>query len=370
MSSTPAPRTNESNRLLAQIQRGDPAQQKTAIDQLLALAEESNSPDIFSDAAIGLNHLRRFDEAIDILTQLVEKFPAEDTYRVNLATAYGQAECFDLCRCHLEYLLHHSSSEEVRDLAHAQTQAYDAFLGLDESNLQLRDLQWDFLEECIAVDPAVPRNYIELARLMMHASKSEPGSDLFAGAAEVLDRGLAACADRQEILENLCFCYFHADQKHRMNAIVKELETIAPDSRILETLAGVFRDGVASETLGTRVEMLMQQVVSKDENLSEAAIRDMARIVDTYSDTTSYRLRYAFCLGITGRMEEAARQAVRLEQVESREHSFHFNLGQIFWWSGDPERGRNHLQLAMQYAASDRERQDAKDRMDELEATA
>jgi tetratricopeptide (TPR) repeat protein len=302
MSASPNPRANDSTRLLDQIDHGDSVQQRAEIDQLLALAEQSNAPDNWNVAALGLHRLQRFDEEIDILTQIVEKFPSTDVYRLNLATAYSQVESIDLCRFHLRVLIDHASAEEMRHLGDEQLRGYESFLGLGESDTQLRDLQVNFLEESIAVDPAAPRNYIELSRLMTRISKFEPGAE-FGRAAEVLEQALAACRDRQEILENLSFCYIHADPKQRMNEVVKELEAIAPDSRILESLANVFSEGGGhgSEALAARVQMLMQQVEQKDEALSEAALRDLARIVDTYSDTTSYRLSYGFCLGMTAR---------------------------------------------------------------------
>jgi len=372
MSASHTPRGTDSNRLLDQIEHGDSVQQQTAIDQLLALAEQANDADTWNAAALGLHRLQRFDEEIDILTQLLDKFPSNDVYRLNLAVAYSQVESIDLCRFHLRFLIDRASTEEMRHLGEEQLRTLESFLGLGESDTELRNLQIGFLEESIAADAAIPRNYIELSRLMMRISKFEPGADLFCRAAEVLERGLAACKDRQEILENLSFCYTFADPKQRMNAVVKELETIAPDSRILESLANVFREGggPGSETFATRVHMLMQQVEQKDEDLSEAALRDLARIVDTYSDTGSYRLSYAFCLGMTGRTEEALRQAQRLDQVQNCEYGFHLNLGKIFWWSGDPARGRHHLQLALQYGTSDQEKNDARDSIAELEATA
>jgi len=372
MSASHTPRAIDSNRLLDQIDHGDSVQQQTAIDQLLALAEQANDPDIWNAAALGLHRLLRFDEEIDILTQLVVRLPSNDVYRLNLAIAYSQVESIDLCRFHLRFLINHASTEEMRHLGEEQLRTLESFLGLGDGDIKLRNLQVDFLEESIAADQSVPRNYIELSRLMMRISKFEPGADLFGRAADVLEQGLAACKDRQEILENLSFCYVYSDPKQRMNAVVKELEAIAPDSRILESLANVSREGggSGSETLSTRVHLLMQQVEQKDEELSVAALRDLARIVDTYSETTSYRLNYAFCLGMTGRIEEAMHQAERLDRVQNREHGFHFNLGQIFWWSGDPARGRHHLQLALQYATSEQEKNDARERIAELEASA
>jgi tetratricopeptide (TPR) repeat protein len=372
MSDSLAPRANDSDGLLDQIDRGDSVQQQAAIDELLALAERSNDPANWNTAALGLHRLRRFDEEIDILMQLVNNVPSNDVYRLNLATAYSQVESIDLCRFHLRTLIEQASTEEMRRIGEEQLRGYESFLGLGESDTQLRNHQVDYIEERIAIDPGAPQNYIALSRLLERIGKLEPGGDLFERAAEVLEQGLAACTDCQELLENLSFCYLHADPKNRMNTVVDELEAIAPNSRILESLANVFREGggPGSQTLSARVRMLMQEVGQKDEALSEAALRDLARIVDTNSDTTSYRLSFAFCLGMTGRTEAAKRQAERLEQVQNCEHGHHFNLGQIFWWCGDPDRGRHHLQLALRYATSEEEKKDVHDRIAELEAAA
>jgi len=50
-------------------------------------------------------------------------------------------------------------------------------------------------------------------------------------------------------------------------------------------------------------------------------------------------------------------------------HTFHFNLGQVSWLCGDAERGRHHLNLAMQYPGNDQEREDVRERIADLERT-
>jgi hypothetical protein len=79
MSASPNTRASDSKRLLEQIDDGDSIQQGAAIDQLLALAEHADDPDIWNNAALGLHRLQRFEE-VDIFVQLVEKFPSTDIH--------------------------------------------------------------------------------------------------------------------------------------------------------------------------------------------------------------------------------------------------------------------------------------------------
>ncbi len=357
--------------LLDRIKLGVEAKQQATIEELIEKAEQSNDPNDWNLAAIGFHQANRFDEAIDILTQLVDKFPAKDTYRLNLATAYSQIESIDLCRFHLKYLAEYGSTDEMRRIAKEQLSGYESFLGLGESDAKLRDLQIRFLEEAITRDSRAPENYIRLARLFIRISKLEPGGGGFTRAEKVLESGLNAIPNHREILELLLYCYLHTDPDQNLNATVSRLEQVAPDSSVLELLGDVYTDGGGlSENLSGRAELLMQQVGHPDEGRSDAALRDLTRIVDTYPENPFYRLNYAFALIKVGRTQEALPQAVALDQVSSEEHSFHFNLGQIFWLSGEPVRGRRHLDLAIQYATTEQEEKCARDRIAELMTTA
>jgi lipopolysaccharide biosynthesis regulator YciM len=50
-------------------------------------------------------------------------------------------------------------------------------------------------------------------------------------------------------------------------------------------------------------------------------------------------------------------------------HELHFNLGQVYWMAGDPERGRQHLTLAATLARDDQERLDVVERVAQLSGT-
>jgi tetratricopeptide (TPR) repeat protein len=357
--------------LFEKIKLGTNHEKKIAIDALVEAAERSNNPDGWSAAALGYHQAGMFDQEIEILTQLVHKFPAMDVYRLNLATAYSQVESIDMCRFHLGYLVEHGLSEEARRIGQEQLRGYEAFIGLGEIDVRLRQLQVDFLRENIARDSLVASNYVKLAGLLKYVGKLEPGGGWFSDAVAILETGLAACADRREILEHLGYYYAQSDPNRRLDATLRQLEQEVPDSNILESLANLFREGGGPdfEGLTDRARLLMQEAGRPDKALVEAAIRDLVRIVDGHPGSISYRLIYAFALVMAERRGEALRQAEGLSELSNHVHSFHFNLGQIFWCAGDPVRGRHHLELAIQFATDEQQERDARDQIAELEGT-
>ena len=97
------------------------------------------------------------------------------------------------------------------------------------------------------------------------------------------------------------------------------------------------------------------------------ALSDLRRIVERHPQNLQYRLYYGFALMAIGDREEAGRQAEVLDAEDDASHSFHFNLGQIFYYCGDSTKGRAHLELAAKYANDEQERRDAWERILDLE---
>ena len=86
-----------------------------------------------------------------------------------------------------------------------------------------------------------------------------------------------------------------------------------------------------------------------------------------YPDNPDYRVTYAFDMMAANRKDAALPRAHYLTSLPISSHSFHFNLGQVFWLCGDAEHGRHHLNLARQYAENDQEREDVRERISDLE---
>jgi len=122
-----------------------------------------------------------------------------------------------------------------------------------------------------------------------------------------------------------------------------------------------------SDDMNARAQQLLMEIQNGDAAQVEAALAELARIACGAPANWNYRLNYAFGLLIAGRSDDAVAEAGVLAEQDIPEHSFHFNLGQIFWGSGAVEQGRHHLGLALEYATTDEERQDVFDRLAELD---
>jgi hypothetical protein len=74
VSAASGPDKDVSNDLSDRIRLTTGAEQQVAIGRLIDHAEATNDRDVWNLAAMGLSQGQRFDEALDILTQLVDKF--------------------------------------------------------------------------------------------------------------------------------------------------------------------------------------------------------------------------------------------------------------------------------------------------------
>lgn len=360
---------NEADLLLHRIQNGSDAEANQALSELVNRAKRSNDPDDWNAAGLGFNYAGLHDQAIHTFDALVQSNPEKDGYRINLATSYSQTEQIELCRHHLRHLAEYGSTEEFRRIGREQLEGYERFLGLTEEDQRLRDLQIRSLRRAIGSPERTIDDFIALARLLIFRSKLEPGGNWLAESTLVLEQGKEAFPKEPRILELLIAGYLRHDPNGRLPEALAQLEKVAPDSAVVEMLATQNEEeaDTFSENIYQRADGLMKRAIeSKDDHVREAAIQDLGKIVAMYPRNTGYRLLYAFTLMGIGRREAAVEQARHLAETPSESHSFHFNLGQIFWICGDPVQGHHHLDLALQYAENDQERQDVRDRITEL----
>jgi tetratricopeptide (TPR) repeat protein len=361
---------SESDGLLRRVQQGSAVEVSQGLSELAGRAQRSNDPDAWNAAGLGFHYAGQYDQAMRIFDALVQSYPDHDVYRLNLATSYAQTEQFELCRHHLRRVAEHGSTEEFRRLGKEQLDGYERFLGLTEADQKLRDLQINSLRRAISDSERTPENFIALARLLLLCGKVEPGGDWLSQATAVLEQGREVFPREKEMLELLVTVYLRDDPQERLPEILSRLEKIAPNSAVLESL--VVRDEEAAaftERMLQRANELMRRAIeSKDDNdIREAALHDLGRIVATYPQNSGYRLIYAFTLMGVERRDAALQEAQKLAGTPNDSHSFHFNLGQIFWICGDPIQGRRHLDLAARYAQNEQERQDVRDRIAGLE---
>jgi tetratricopeptide (TPR) repeat protein len=356
--------------LLRRIHQGSEAETNQALNELVGRAQNSQDPDEWNAAALGFHYAGLNDQATQIFNTLVQNYPDRDIYRLNLATSYAQTEQVELCRHHFQQLAQNGSSEQLRQLGIQQLEGYERFLGLTEDDERLRELQIKSLSKAIAGSEPARDDFIWLARILILRSKLESGGNWLEQAVSVLERGRKVFPDDKAIVELLVAAYLRHDPEGRLNETLIQLEKIDPNSAALELLASQNDEDTAkfSENIHGRVDSLIQIVVeSNDTNGREAALQDLGKIVAMYPQNSQYRLTYAFALMILDRREAALQEAQRLSELDTDVHSFHFNLGQIFWICGDPPKGRHHLNIALSCAKTEQERQEVSDRIAALE---
>lgn len=365
-------RSQETEPLLERIRTGTAAERDTALADLASLASARNDIASWGAAGIGYHLAGDTIRAIQIFEELVKHAPkqAQDTCRLNLATFYSQAEEIALCRHHLLHLAEHGSTAEMREIGREQLDGYDAFLGNTDQDRRLRAVQLRSLRGAIASPRRTADDFVKLAHLLRRSERLDPNERFAREIVEVLERGHAAFPDNVKLLELLVSGYLRHDPEDRLDVALKALEQLAPDSEGLRILAD--SDGQRTEAFSSRMsrraEALLQNSLEGELPTRQAALRDLGSLVATFPENPFHRLKYAFGLMMIGRNTEALEQAANLAQRPVATHSFHFNLAQVFWNSGDPRSGREHIRQALHYASNDAERNDVADLVALLES--
>jgi tetratricopeptide (TPR) repeat protein len=362
-------RSKTVDRLMERVKTGDPSEQDEAISELAGRAEKSDDKYDWNTVAMGLFEARRFDQAISILDSLIQAFPDEDVIRLNLATTYSQVSQVSLCRLHLKYLAEHGGTEEIRKTGREQLEGYEQFIGFTEADTELRKLQIAALRETTSIDGCPAEDFVRLAKLLRRATDLDPDAGWMEQSRAALEIGVAKYPQDVTLLELLVAAYLSSDPEQRLDETLRRLEGLAPDSQVFKVLTEVSRQDNSgwARDMSQRVHHLLGQVAGDDPAMREPALSDLRRIVEQYPQNPNYRVHYGFALMVVGDREEAARQAKILDRVDEPSHSFHFNLGQIFYYCGDPVRGRAHLELAAKYANDEQEGRDAWERIADLE---
>jgi len=360
-----APGNDELQALFEHLQQGSDTERERILNDLLQRAQGSGDAEDWNVFALGLQAAGKLEDAINIFKQLIEAFPERDIYRLSLATTYSQAGQFELCRYHLRYLEEHAASEEMRDVAKQQLEGMERFLKKTALDEQLQQLQIASLRERIQSSEVSADDYQRLGKLLLLRERQAFEDVSLDETTAILEQGQKHFPEAEGILELLIACYLRKDPQRRLESALKTLEEINPDSHLLQLVANIDDAERAAyvQQMDRRMQELMMQVQAKDPALTKAALEELRKIVTLYPSNLDYRLTYAFALCIAGRNAEAMQQAELLDKNDIPSHTYHFNLGQVFWLCGDVVRGRQHLDLSIQYASTDEEKQDALERI-------
>jgi hypothetical protein len=228
--------------------------------------------------------------------------------------------------------------------------------------MQFARLRLAALRERVEAAEAEPDEYVQLARLQIEQESDDlTGMEAaYDQARQTLEQGKKRFPESVPILEHLAFVYLRTlNAESQLDAILQKLQRIAPDSQVLQ--AGQAANDEEAEAFSKRMQgrawELMKNCEQDDPPLVEASLRELQKMVVMYAMSPEYRKTYAFALMIAGRNHEARRQAEILESLDADSHDMHFHLGQIFSACGDVPRGLRHLELALQSAASQEDRE-------------
>jgi hypothetical protein len=349
--------------IIAEIRDASQSDQEATIAELQREAQASEGDErTWSDLALGMFQAGYFEDACDLFRKLADLFPEHDVHRINVATCLSQMAQFELCRHELEHVRSHGQTEDGRRTAAELLQGLIQWRSKSARDMQFARLRLAALRERVEAAEAEPDEYVQLARLQIEQELDDlTGMEAaYDQARQTLEQGKKRFPESVPILEHLAFVYLRTlNAESQLDAILQKLQRIAPDSQVLQ--AGQAANDEEAEAFSKRMQgrawELMKNCEQDDPPLVEASLRELQKMVVMYAMSPEYRKTYAFALMIAGRNDEARRQAEILESLDADSHDMHFHLGQIFSACGDVPRGLRHLELALQSAASQEDRE-------------
>lgn len=362
--------------ILEHIHDVSPTDQQSALQELYREAQASDGDEqTWSDLALGLFHTGHFEDACQLYRKLAEAFPAQDIYLLNIATCLSQMAQPDLCQHQLEQIKIHGNSEGGRQTATQLIEELTRWRRQSVQEQQFADLKRTALQERVEAGEAEPEEYVELARLLLQQESGDLGdveaaTDL---ARQALEQGEKRFPEFAPILEHLAYVYCRTPgAQAQIDAVLQRLQRVAPDSSVLELSqsASLEEARAFSQRMRGRAFELMRICEGKDPQLVEAALRDLQKMVAMFAQSPEYRKTYAFALMISGRKNEALREAEILASFGDDSHDVHFHLGQIFAGCGDEVRGLRHLEQALESAPTAEDRQMTLDLIAQRKETA
>ena len=353
--------------LIDVIQRGASDDAAAALRELEERAGASNDSRCLAELAEGYYVAREYDEARAVLRHCVEIDPQHDNCRRNLAMAYLHNGQVELCRYHLAALVQNAELDTMRRLAEQQLGECEAAFGLREVDQRFIGLQENALREQ-ATSPSAPAVvYLRLARVILRRGRVTGSASAQTRAIEVLQDATRRFPRDTALLELLISCYQLRDPEHRQDHALRALERLDPESPVLH---GPIDLDPVQRTMWTHLHELFQEATGRDHSSRPAALADLSRIVAISPSNPDYRLMYALALVESESPQAALEQAAVLSQLGEESFPVHWGLAQLYERLGDVESQRRHLELAVGYASTEADRQDARKSLRNLEISS
>ena len=313
--------------------------------------------------ALALAMSGRAPEAVSLFQELVEAFPDEDSYRLNLSVTYASLGQLDLCESELNEIARRSADSDML----ANVRARLAVVAADRRHVELEakqaSLQTTVLRKKVREGTASQEDYFLLARqLVGHAGagRAEAG---WSEATVFLERASERFPDDVRFLELLAVCYMVQHEDEPLDALIPRIQELAPESRVLAQVKAAIQ--AEASGAGTppgiderKAQAWLQQAV-EDRPSAEEAVRELSHLVNRFPRNPSYRMYYAMALFVRGHHDQALHQADVLAPLVGTDYIGNYNIGQIYAFCGQPVKGQHHLEIALAAAPTEQDRDDA-----------
>jgi tetratricopeptide (TPR) repeat protein len=302
-------------------------------------------------------------QAITLFQELVEAFPDEDSYRLNLSVAYASLGQLDLCESELNEIARRSADSGTLADVRARLAAVSADRRQVELEAKQASLQTTVLRKKVQAGTASQEDYFLLARQLVGIAGAGTAETGWSEATVFLERASGRFPDDVRFLELLATCYMVQSQDEQLDALIPRIQGLAPESRVLARVKAVLQaEEPGAETPSGSDERKAQtwvQQAAEDRPSAEEAVRELSHLVNRFPMNPRYRMYYAMALFVRGHHDEALRQADVLAPLVGTDYLGNYNIGQIYAFCGQPVKGHHHLEIALAAAATEQDRDDA-----------
>lgn len=351
--------------LLQTVRAAGEGERDGMLQRCVQLAQESTSHADVHFAGLALAEGRWLSQAVAAFDRAVALRPTSDIDRLDAAIALVELGEMDDALVRLAPLV---DSDQVKDPARRlRDQVSDAQHNLDRERA-LASLQIAALRERISGGTATPADRVELARLLLGLSLSGVEERGCQQALMVLEPVLAANPRYVEALEIKVAALIYTGDGAGLERALIDLERLAPDSNIL----GFYEQMRRAEHSGERAPHhvgdrdLLQLATTGVGPEADAALASLRERQRSLPDDEEYTVAIMFAAIAQQRYDVAVELADDLAKRRPSTYELHYNLGQVYWMTGDPQRGRQHLTVAANLARDDQERRNVAESVAQL----
>lgn len=330
------------------------------LQRCVQLAQESTSHADVHFAGLALAEARWLSQAVAAFDRAAELRPTSDIDRLDAAIALVELGEMNLALLRLAPLV---DSDQVKDRARRLRDEVSAAQHNLDRERALASLQIAALRERISSGTATLVDRVELARLLLGLSLSGVEERGYEQALMVLAPVLAANPGYVEALEIKAAALIYTGDAAGLNKALIDLERIAPDSNILGFYDQMRRAEDSGERASRDVGELLQLAVTGIGPEADAALASLRDRHRSFPDDEEYAVAIMFAAIAQQRYDVAIELADDLAGRRPSTYELHFNLGQVYWMTEDPQRGRHHLTVAANLARDNQERRDVAERV-------